>query len=217
MYIPSSFSEDDLSTLHAFMEANPFASLITAIGGASNLYATHLPLVLDRSRGSHGTLLGHIARANPHARQLVDGPHEALVVLAGPHAYITPMWYPTKAEHGRVVPTWDYVAVHVHGEVILREDAEFLRPHLEALTNAHEGNRSDRWHVSDAPKEFITQQMRAIVGVEIQIERIEGKWKMSQNRSVADIDGVVAGLSASARCEDHAVAAIVAERRPSKS
>ncbi len=216
MYIPASYTEDDTPTLHAFMDANPFAIMFTAIGGASNPYASHLPLILDRSRGGRGTLFGHLARANPHARQLADGPSTALIVFTGPDAYITPSWYPTKSEHGRVVPTWNYIAVHVYGQILLHDDEGFLRPHLESLTNVHERNRVDRWQVSDAPDDFIAQQMRAIVGVEIPIDRIEGKWKMSQNRSGADIDGVVKGLSESPRPDDQAVAKIVAERKPER-
>lgn len=214
MYIPSSFREEDLPTLHAFMEAHPLAALVTAVGGASDLFATHLPLLLDRGAGPLGTLHGHIARANPHARQLVAGAASGLVLFTGPDAYITPEWYPTKAEHGRVVPTWNYVAVHASGTVIPREDPEFLRSHLEALTERHEAARGGAWKVSDAPEEYVAPLMRAIVGLEIRIERLEGKWKMSQNRPAADIDGVITGLSNSPASMDHAVADLVAERRP---
>jgi transcriptional regulator len=215
MYMPSSFAENDVATLHAFVEAHPLASLVTAVGGAEGLFATHLPVLLDRAAGPYGRLFGHIARANPHARQLAAGGTEALVIFTGPDAYITPNWYATKAETGRVVPTWNYVAVHAYGRVTLHSDPEFLRPHLEALTRRHEPSRAGNWEVSDAPDEYIAQQLRAIIGVEITIERLEGKWKMSQNRSDADIDGVVNGLSASTTAEDHVVASLVAERRSS--
>jgi transcriptional regulator len=214
MYIPSSFAEEDVSTLHAFVEAHPLATLVTAVGGAQDLFATHLPLLLDRAAGSFGRLIGHIARANPHARQLAANSNEALVIFSGPDAYITPAWYATKADTGRVVPTWNYVAVHAYGRVTLNSDPDFLRPHLEALTRQHEPSRAGTWEVSDAPAEYIAQQMRAIVGVEIAIDRLEGKWKMSQNRSGADIDGVVSGLSASTEPRDRVVADLVAERRP---
>jgi transcriptional regulator len=173
--------------------------------------------LLDRASGSFGRLVGHVARANPHARQLANNASEALVIFAGPDAYITPNWYATKAETGRVVPTWNYVAVHAYGKVKLHAGPEFLRPHLEALTRQHEPSRGGTWEVSDAPEDYISQQMRAIVGVEITIERLEGKWKMSQNRSDADIEGVVSGLSASAAPEDHVVAGIVADRRPQRA
>ena len=214
MYIPTSFREDDLPTLHAYLDAHPLAALVTAVEGPANLYATHLPLVLERSVGSLGTLRGHLARANPHARQLATGAAQALVLFSGPDAYITPNWYPLKAEHGRVVPTWNYVAVHAFGTAVLRDDPEFLHAHLEALVARHEASRSMGWKVSDAPAEFIAQQARAIVGLEIPIDRLEGTWKMSQNRAAADIDGVIAGLGASGSPTDRVVADIVTERRP---
>lgn len=214
MYLPQSFAEDDLSTLHAFVEAHSLATLVTAVGGPQGLFATHLPLLLDRTTTPFGRLFGHIARANPHARQLADGANETLVIFSGPDAYITPAWYATKGETGRVVPTWNYVAVHAYGRVTLHSEPEFLRPHLEALTKRHEPTRAGNWEVRDAPEDYIAAQLRAIVGVEIVIERLEGKWKMSQNRSGADIDGVVSGLSASTTPVDHIVASLVAERRP---
>jgi transcriptional regulator len=213
MYIPASYAERDLPTLIAFLERHPFAALVTA-SESTGLLATHLPLVLDRDAAAPGTLLGHLARANPHYRQIASGATEAMVIFTGPNAYITPEWYPAKQEHGRVVPTWNYVAVHAYGTVCLRDDPAFLRQHLEALTSRHEADRAKPWQVSDAPEEFIAQQMKAIVGFELKIARLEGKWKMSQNRSGADIDGVIRGLGASEAQADRAVAALVAERRP---
>jgi len=215
MYIPSSFAERDLPTLLAFIEAHPFATLVTS-SPADGLLATHLPLVLDRAAGAMGTLFGHVARANPHSRSAPDEPVEALVIFSGPDAYITPGWYPTKQETGRVVPTWNYVAVHAYGSLRLRDDPQFLRGHLEALTRRHEADRPHPWHVSDAPDDYIAQQMKAIVGMELRIERLDGKWKMSQNRPEADIDGVVHGLGESRLARDQAVAAIVRQRRPTK-
>lgn len=213
MYIPSSFAEDDLPTLFAFVEAHPLAALVTG-AESTGLFATHLPLVLDRTTGPVGTLIGHFARANPHCGRIASGPTQALVIFTGPDAYITPDWYRTKQETGRVVPTWNYVAVHAYGTVRLRDDPQFLRRHLEALVSRHEADRVRPWGVSDAPEEFIAQQMKAIVGIELTIEGLEGKWKMSQNRSAADIDGVIHGLGSSNAARDHAVAVIVAERRP---
>ena len=214
MYIPASFREEDLPTLHGFLDAHPLAALVTAIDGPASLYATHLPLVLDRSAGQLGTLRGHLARANPHVRHLTTGGVPVIVLFSGADAYITPNWYARKAEDGRVVPTWNYVAVHAFGTAVLHDDPSFLRAHLEMLTARHEASRRMGWQVSDAPEEFIAQQMRAIVGLEIQIDRLEGKWKMSQNRAAADIDGVIAGLGASESLADRVVADIVAERRP---
>jgi transcriptional regulator len=213
MYIPPANAEGDLATLHAFIAAHSLGIMVTT-GGEAGLVATHLPLLLDAGRGPYGTLVGHVARANPQARQLIAGVGGAMVIFCGPDAYISPSWYATKAEHGKVVPTWNYVAVHAYGSVTVREDTEWLVAHVSALTARHESGRAEPWHVSDAPAEFIAQQARAIVGVEIAVARLEGKWKMSQNRSGADISGVVAGLRESPVPGDRAVAAIVAERRP---
>jgi transcriptional regulator len=213
VYIPRSFAEDDLPTLFAFIEQHPLAAVVTS-SLADGLIGTHLPLVLDRSSGPMGALVGHLARANSHSRSLSAGPLAALVIFTGPDAYITPTWYRAKEESGRVVPTWNYVAVHVYGTLRLNDDPQLLRDHLEKLTHRHESGRDPRWYVTDAPADYIAQQMKAIVRVDLQIDRLEGKWKMSQNRAVADVDGVVRGLSASNAPGDQAVAAIVSERRP---
>jgi len=213
MYIPHSFAEDDLPTLLDFLEGHPLAALVTT-SETAGLIATHLPLLLDRTAAPNGRLLGHLARANPQSREIAAGHTEALVIFTGPDAYITPAWYSTKREHGRVVPTWNYIAVHAYGTVSLRDDAAFLRRHLEMLTLRHETDRASSWQVSDAPEEFIANQMKAIIGFEISIKRLEGKWKMSQNRSGADIDGVIKGLGASEATADRTVAALVADRRP---
>jgi transcriptional regulator len=212
MYIPQSNAEHRADTMLDFIEANPFGALVTA-SPADGLFATHLPLVLDRSRGDCGALEGHVARANPHHRQALAA-GDALVIFQGPDAYITPSWYAAKAEHGRVVPTWNYVAVHAYGTLRFVDDDAFLERHLNVLTTRHEVERERPWATSDAPEGYIAQLRRAIVGVELTITRLEGKWKMSQNRSAADIDGVEQGLSSSPRAGDRAVAAIVAERRP---
>jgi transcriptional regulator len=213
MYIPNSFAESDLPTLHAFIEAHPLAALVTS-SPTDGLFATHLPLVLDRAASPLGTLVGHVARANPHARYALAGPLQALVIITGPEAYITPEWYASKRETGRVVPTWNYVAVHASGTLRVQDDPSALRRHLESLTRQHEANRPRPWHVSDAPADFIDQQMKAIVGIEIRIDRLEGKWKMSQNRTAADVDGVIGGLEASGTMREQAVAAVVRARRP---
>jgi len=213
VYLPRSFAEEDLPTLFAFIEAYPLAAVVTD-STTDGLFATHLPLVLDRAAGPMGTLVGHVARANPHSRFLMDGPLSALVIFTGPDAYITPEWYRTKEETGRAVPTWNYVAVHAYGSLRLNDDPQFLREHLEMLTHRHESGRARPWHVTDAPPDYVAQQMKAIVRVELPIDRLEGKWKMSQNRLDADIAGVIRGLGASSSPEDQAVAAIVSERRP---
>ena len=215
MYIPSSNAEHRPEVMHDFMEAHPLAALVTA-STESGLFATHLPLVLDRARGPLGTLEGHVARANPHHRQTL-GSDEALVIFTGPDAYVTPAWYAAKREHGKVVPTWNYVAVHAYGTLRFVDDRAFLRRHLEQLTSRHEAGREEPWAVGDAPADFVSQLEKAIVGVEIAITRLEGKWKMSQNRSAADIDGVVRGLSSSPDARDRAVAEIVEARRPERA
>src|SRR5256885_14693789 len=148
MYIPRLNAEPRLDVLHDYIDAHPFATLVTA--STDGLFATHLPLVLDRTRGEFGTLLGHIARANAHHKQtlVLD---EALVIFAAPDAYVSPSWYAAKAEHGRVVPTWNYVAVHAYGPVTFRDDHAFLRAQLEALVSRHEGARAHPWSIDDAP------------------------------------------------------------------
>ncbi|MEP6619319.1 MAG: FMN-binding negative transcriptional regulator [bacterium] len=208
MYIPRSYAEQDSTVLHAFIEAHPFAALITATGG---LFATHLPLVLRPGDGDHGVLEGHIARANPH-HERGDGPLEALVIFSGAHAHVTPTWYPSKLENSRVVPTWNYVAVHAYGTIRFRDDDEFLRVHLARLSNRHEQARGSDWTPDDPPAKYVAQQLRAIVGLEITINRLEGKWKMSQNRSEADREGVADGLRQSGTPADADVAQIVSDR-----
>ena len=162
-----------------YMEAHPLAALVTS--SSEGLIATHLPLLVDRTRGALGTLAGHVARANPQQRQAREG-DEALVIFSGHDAYITPTFYPSKARDGKVVPTWNYVAVHAYGTLRFVSDPAALRRHLEALTSRHEASREQPWSVNDAPDDYIARQMGAIVGVEIEITRLEGKWKMSQNR-----------------------------------
>ena len=208
MYIPRSFAEPETAVLHAFIEAHSFATLVTASDG---LFASHLPLILRSGDGPLGTLEGHIARANPH-RSRVPEQAPALVIFTGPQAHVTPTWYPSRQTDGRVVPTWNYVAVHAYGNVRFTDDTEFLRGHLGRLVARHEGARGSDWTIDDPPEEYVSQQLRAIVGVEIIIAQLEGKWKMSQNRSEADRDGVVDGLRHSGSEQDSAVAALVAQR-----
>ena len=211
MYIPATNAEHRPEVMLDFIEAHPLGALVTAT--TEGLFATHLPLVLDRAAGEFGTLRGHVARANAHHR-LEPTSAAALVIFTGPDAYVTPAWYASKAEHGKVVPTWNYVAVHAHATLRWIEDRDWLDAHLRALTAAHEGRRAHPWAIEDAPPEYIAAQQRAIVGVELAITRLEGKWKMSQNRPAADIDGVGHGLGASSDATERAVAAIVEARRP---
>jgi transcriptional regulator len=210
MYNPSSFAEHDVAVMHDFIEAHPFGALVTT--SSSGLFATHLPLVLDRQLGPHGTLQGHIARANPHHEVAGDG-SEALVLFTGADSYVTPSMYASKARHGKVVPTWNYVAVHAHGTLRFVREPDALRVHLARLTARHETSRRQPWSITDAPADYIEKQLGAIVGVEIEITRLEGKWKMSQNRPAEDVDGVIEGLSASDDPREREVAEIVRERR----
>ena len=204
MYLPSAFRQDDLAELHAQIQASPFALLTSA--GAAGVQASHLPLLLAPDEGEFGTLYGHFARANPHWRDLQDDA-EALAVFSGPDAYISPGWYPAKAEHGKVVPTWNYIAVHARGPVELIEEPERLLQIVSRLSDQHENGRERPWAVSDAPREYIDSMLRAIVGFALPIRRLEGKWKLGQNRSAADQAGVRDGLAASTSPGDRELAA----------
>ena len=204
MYLPSAFRQDDLAELHAQLQASPLALLTSA--GAAGVQASHLPLLLAPDEGEFGTLYGHFARANPHWRDLQGGA-EALAVFSGPDAYISPGWYPAKAEHGKVVPTWNYIAVHARGPVELIEEPERLLQIVSRLSDQHESGRERPWAVSDAPREYIDSMLRAIVGFALPIRRLEGKWKLGQNRSAADQAGVRDGLAASPSPGDRELAA----------
>jgi len=192
MYIPPAFREERLPVLHAFLRRNPFAPLVTH--SAAGFETTHLPWLLDADEGPKGMLRGHIARANPHREVIGDGA-DALVIFGGPHAYISPSWYPSKTEHGQVVPTWNYMVAHVTGRVRVIDDSEWLRAFVTRLTETHEADRQNPWAVSDAPARYIDGMLKAIVGIELQIQRIDGKWKLGQNRPMADRRGMVAGLA----------------------
>ena len=204
MYLPSAFRQDDLAELHAQLQASPLALLTSA--GAAGVQASHLPLLLEPGEGEFGTLYGHFARANPHWRDLQGGA-EALAVFSGPDAYISPGWYPAKAEHGKVVPTWNYIAVHARGPVELIEEPERLLQIVSRLSDQHESGRERPWAVSDAPREYIDSMLRAIVGFALPIRRLEGKWKLGQNRSAADQQGVRDGLASSPSPRDRELAA----------
>ena len=209
MYQPPHFREDRLEVLHALMRAHPLGLLVS--GGPGGLMANPVPFLLHADMSERGTLHCHVSRANPHWREL-QTVAECLVVFQGPQRYITPSWYETKRATGKVVPTWNYATVHAWGRPRVIEDTEWLRANVEALTRAHEGLRPAPWAVDDAPPDFVAAQLRGIVGIEIPIDRIEGKWKVSQNRTDADRAGVVAGLGDEDRKESAVMAALVAER-----
>lgn len=189
MYIPADNAATD-SDVHDLLANHGAADLVTVT--PNGLRATVLPFVYDPEAGSKGALLGHFARANDHWRQPVRG--DAMVIVRGSDAYISPSWYATKAEHGRVVPTWNYVTAHVYGQLVIHDDAAWVEALVRRLTDKHEQTRTTPWSVDDAPVGFVGRQLRAIVGVELMITRIDAKLKLSQNRSAEDVDGVIAGL-----------------------
>lgn len=205
MYLPSAFREDDLQTLHALIRAHPLATLITA--GSGGLLANLVPFTVVDG-GENGTLRAHIAKANDQVNALSSGA-ETLVVFQGPEAYITPSWYVSKQEHGRVVPTWNYAVVQASGTPRVIDNPDWLRAQIHDLTTRQEEKRSTPWSVSDAPEPFISGQIKAIIGVEIPISAIVGKWKVSQNRSDADRRGVEEGLREEGVSEE--MARLVAE------
>ena len=198
MYVPSHFAVPPENHAH-LLRRGGFAHLVTP--SAAGLVSTPLPLLYDAERHA---LLGHVARNNTHWQDLPDA--ESLAILTGPDAYVSPGYYPSKREHGRVVPTWNYEVLHVHGRLVAHDDVDWLRNLVTRLTDAHEAVRDEPWHVTDAPERFIDGQLRAIVGLELTITRVEGKAKLSQNRSEADQDGVIAGLTATGEPGDAALA-----------
>jgi len=203
MYTPSNFAINDLNELHQHILGARLGVLVTH--GEQGLQASHLSLLLNADHGPNGTLYGHLARANPQWRELQNGA-EALVIFAGADAYVSPGFYPSKAEHGKVVPTWNYVAVHAYGTGEVFTDTDRLRDLVSALTERHEAGRAQPWKVADAPADYIDGMLKAIVGFALPIQRLEGKRKLSQNRSAADIAGVREGLTASPDVHDQALA-----------
>ncbi len=204
MYVPKHFEETRIEVLRQFIREQPLGTLVTLT--PHGLDANHLPFEIDPQPSPLGTLRGHIARANPLWRDSSPGT-EALVVFQNSGTYISPSWYPSKQETGKVVPTWNYAVVHAHGTLRLVDDPEWLRTFVTQLTNRYEAGRSKPWRVTDAPAEFIDKQLGAIIGVEIQLARLIGKWKVSQNRPAPDRDGVIDGLLA----EKHDAARAMAE------
>ncbi len=190
MYNPAAFREENPDQIRGVIERYPLATLVTV--ASSGLSASHLPMIYTPAEGSAGVLRGHLARANPQWQDLAR--QEALAIFSGPDHYVSPSWYPSKREHGKVVPTWNYVVVHAYGPVRFIEDPAWLLENVRALTDLHEKSHGTGWKVADAPPEFIASQLRAIVGVELTVTRLQGKAKASQNRTAADREGVVEGL-----------------------
>ena len=207
VYNPQHFREERIEILHGLIRAHSLATLVTV--SARGLEASHVPLLLDPDPMPRGTLRGHLSRANPQWRDL-PADAAALAIFSGPQHYVSPSWYPSKREHGRVVPTWNYAVVHAYGRLRLIEDEERLLGIVRELTRTHEAGQERPWKVEDAPKEFVDGQLKAIIGFEMAIERLEGKWKTSQNRPPADRAGVAAALRALGDEESVAMGDLVA-------
>jgi len=191
MYLPAHFEESRVDVLHGLIHAHPLGALVTVT--AVGLDANHIPFEVDAEPAPFGTLRGHVARANPVWREF-SRDVEALVIFQGPGTYVSPAWYPTKQETGRVVPTWNYAVVHAHGPLRVIDDKAWLRDFVTKLTNRYEAARRDPWQVTDAPAEYVDTMLGAIIGIEIPLTRLVGKWKMSQNRPAQDRAGVIDGL-----------------------
>ena len=206
MYVPKHHEEADISILHALIRSHPLGAWVTQ--GDGDLLANHIPFLIDSSRGEFGTLVGHVARAN-RVWQSFSTTVNSLVIFQGSETYITPSWYPSKHTHGKAVPTWNYAVVHAHGLPRAIEDRDWLLQHITQLTDTHERDQALAWRVSDAPQDFTERLMNAIVGIEIPITKLVGKWKVSQNRPEPDKLGVVAGLLTRGDEQSKAMAALV--------
>ncbi len=213
MYLPAHFEESRTEVLHALIAEHPLGALVTL--GSDGLDANHIPFLLDARSSEHGTLIGHVARNNAVWRER-DSQHEALVIFQGPSAYISPNWYETKQQSHEVVPTYNYAVVHVHGKLIVHEDEKWLRGIVGKLTKAMEASQPSPWKMADAPAPYISQRLTEIVGIEIPINRIVGKWKVSQNRPEVDRLGTAEGLRARAQGDDLAMAELVFTAHSSK-
>ncbi|MBS9394787.1 MAG: FMN-binding negative transcriptional regulator [Dolichospermum sp. OL01] len=194
MFIPKYHEENNLDVLHNLITAHPLGTW--AVCQDNRITAHHLPFMLYPSRGTYGSLITHVSKANPVWQLAHDTIDSSLIIFQGANAYITPSWYASKQEHGKVVPTWNYAVVHVYGKPTVWTDMNWLHQHIHTVTDAHEANQPKPWKVDDAPQEYIDQMTQGIVGIEILIERIIGKWKVSQNRNEADRQGVIDGLRA---------------------
>lgn len=206
MYIPKAHEETRIEVLHGLMQAHPLGCLVTC--GKDGLVANHIPFMLDASIGEHGVLKCHVARANP-VWQDISTVSESLVIFQGPQVYVSPSWYPTKHQTGKAVPTWNYAVVHAYGIPKAIEDPAWILNLITELSDAHEASQKLPWKVSDAPADFTERLIEMIVGIEIPIARLEGKWKVSQNRPRADRLGVAAGLEAQGSEAARASAALV--------
>jgi len=209
MYIQKHFEETRTEEMHGLIDAHPLATLIVTVDG--ELVVNHIPMLLERGDDQHGILRAHISKANPlfvHLQRSSD----ALAIFRGPQTYISPNWYPSKHIDGKQVPTWNYIVVQAYGTPRLIDDSSWLLAHLHEMTNKQEASQAQPWKVSDAPQEFIAKMMTAIVGIEMPIVKLEGKWKVSQNRTRADPLGVAAGLQNQSDAQSQAMANLVMQR-----
>ena len=210
MYEPAAFKEHRIDVMHALIRAHPLATFVSMT--ARGMEANHIPMLIDAAPEPLGTLRGHVARSNPLWREF-DPATEVLAVFQGPQGYITPSWYPSKGETGKVVPTWNYAVVHASGPLIVHDDAEWLRGLVMRLTESQESRRAQPWRVTGAPDDYINIQLKAIVGIEIPLTRLQGKWKMSQNRIERDRAGVIDALHAEGDAASREMAALVRGER----
>ena len=208
MYVPRAFEEKRVSVMQALIASRPLGTLVTM--GADGLFASHIPLVLEDDGSQFGVLKGHISRANTQWREFTPSV-DALAIFSGPQHYISPNWYPGKEEHGKEVPTWNYAVVHAHGPLKVIEDEHWLLTLLNHLTNIHEAGSPVPWKVSNAPEDFIKSLLKGIIGLELSIRRLEGKWKVSQNRTEGERKGVINGLAKLDTPESLAMKALVEE------
>jgi len=207
MYLPDHFAENDTATLHDLIAAFPLGTLVTV--GSDGLNANHIPFLLAADTGEHGALLGHVARAN-RVWQDFSTEHEALVIFQGPSAYVSPNWYPTKAETHRHVPTYNYAVVHAYGQLVIHDDEKWLRGFVGRLTKRMEMSQPRPWKMAHAPQDFLRQMLGEIVGIEIPLSRLVGKWKVSQNRLPIDREGAAEGLRTTGQPEAMAMADLIA-------
>lgn len=213
MYLPKHFEERDVTILHALIRSHPLGAWVTQAHEA--LLVNHIPFLIDSTRGEYGTLVGHVARANPVWRAF-SKEMASVVVFQGPQTYITPSWYPTKHAHGKAVPTWNYVVVHAHGVPRAIDDRDWLLKHVTQLSDLHESEHAVPWSVSDAPPDYIDTMLKAIVGIEIPISTVVGKWKTSQNRPLPDKLGAIAGLHERGDANSRQMAALVQRHAAAK-
>lgn len=208
MYMPRQFEETRIDVMHALMTLHPLASLVTL--GSDGLIANHIPLFIDPDGGQLGVLRGHVPRANPVWREF-SATVDSIAIFQGPQCYISPSWYPGKQEHGKAVPTWNYAVVHAHGIPRVIDDPAWLLAHVTELSARHEAAQALPWKVSDAPSDYIEKLIGALVGIEIPISRLAGKWKVSQNRPAEDRAGVIATLASRPDDQSQAMATLIGQ------